>query len=172
MLFVLAAHDELGKVREVSIVLEKLEDGLDLLNNIVALGHTLLKVNVIDQDSNTSLPVGLFDGASFAKPIQRLEFQWRSIFARYPKSSESSYKRTAMLFQQKVDKYEQQIRNLDIKITDLRGQLERVSGARISPALRPALIQHFWLILTTHEQHRARLHSLRKQSMIILSQIR
>ena len=46
MLLQLVARDQLGEERHFSCSLQQLQEGFDLLNTLVAKGHTLLKATI------------------------------------------------------------------------------------------------------------------------------
>ena len=75
----LVAIDELGQERNFTCQLEQLEEGFDLLNHIVAQGHTLVKAFIVDQSQSTSLPVEVFEGVSFVGAMQELQQEWESV---------------------------------------------------------------------------------------------
>lgn len=172
MLFVINTSNMQGDVQEFPIWLDKLEDGLDLVSKLARKGHTLLKVYVIDQDSKTSLPVELFDGTFFGAPFQQLEQQWRAVLEKPLSPTAVSSGRVSDFFRLRLKTYDRQLSELEHKLTDLRGRLDKVVDARISPILKPNLIQHYQLILTTYEKHHSRLLHMREHATTILGQLR
>lgn len=59
----------------------RLELAFDVLNAIVSTGASLTKVELIDKEQRTQLPVHAFDGEDipFSTEIQQLEREWQQL---------------------------------------------------------------------------------------------
>lgn len=59
----------------------QLELAFDVLNAIVSTGASLTKVELIDKEQRTQLPVQVFDGEDipFSTEIQQLEREWQQL---------------------------------------------------------------------------------------------
>lgn len=82
MILFLTAIDQQLNQRDFSCQLSSIEDQFDVLNQLVAQGHTLLSAYMLEGDSRTDLPLAAFDGRPVAPGIQTLEQDWKAILAK------------------------------------------------------------------------------------------
>ncbi len=81
MVFSLTAIDEAGQTRDFFCQVENIEVGFDVLSAVAALGHILLKAQVLEGDKLTSFPTEVFDGVPFSENIRLLEKDWKEILS-------------------------------------------------------------------------------------------
>lgn len=79
MVLLLTAIDESDETQDFTCQLKTLESGFNLLNNVVAMGHTLVKAHLLDQGSRIGFPIDAFDGSPFTAAVQELERDWSTI---------------------------------------------------------------------------------------------
>jgi hypothetical protein len=82
MVVLLTAIDEQGQIRDFSCQLSDLETGFDLLSYVAILGHTLLKVRLVDGDNLINLPTEAFDQNPISPVIRELEKEWRHVLSQ------------------------------------------------------------------------------------------
>ncbi|MCK8494041.1 MULTISPECIES: hypothetical protein [Spirosoma] len=63
---------------------QEVELGLDILSGFVEKGDKLVEVLLVFDNNVTKLPISIFDGHSFAKPIKQLQGQWQEILRSTP----------------------------------------------------------------------------------------
>ena len=82
MITVITTRNTQGEIQNFACQLNSLEISLDVVSSIAGQGDQLLKVVLTDQGATTLLPLEVFDGQSFSKPIKRLEREWQLILCQ------------------------------------------------------------------------------------------
>lgn len=101
------------------------ETACEELTSLVAEGWTLERALLVDGHSRVELPVAVFDGQSFQKPIKRLQQQWQQILAKSPASAprQPMTWSVAEVLQRQIQREKHYIRRLIEAI----GRLEQIS---------------------------------------------
>ncbi|GAB3767444.1 hypothetical protein GCM10028818_00220 [Spirosoma horti] len=81
MLLFLTAIDPDQQTRNFTWYFTKIETCFDVLSELSATGNQLLRIELVDNDKHTILPVEIFDGLEFSTPIQALELEWKQILS-------------------------------------------------------------------------------------------
>ncbi len=157
MIFELTAIDECGETREFTCYLNTLESGFDLLNNVVAMGHSLVTARILDQGNQTDLPTHAFDGVSFSASLQELEREWSTILNELIAPTETTQARIGLARRQ-LEVYKTRIISYELSATKHTSLLERVQIMQeVNPGARNLrLIRHYEVIL---DQYRTQLNN-------------
>lgn len=67
--------------RRFSFRVEALEQGLDVINQLVSSGESLIEIYLRDNKSLLRLPVEGFDGELCSEPMSRLQTEWERVLA-------------------------------------------------------------------------------------------
>ncbi len=59
-----------------------LEFALEVLTAISLLGGLFLRIDLVEDNQRVQLPVEVFDGRSFALPLQQLEREWQQLISK------------------------------------------------------------------------------------------
>lgn len=84
MVLAIIAIDETGTRRSFSVATDQLAVQLDVVNQIVAMRHTLIQVQLIDEGQVVTLPIDAFDGTPVSGIFSQLETEWQSVLAQRP----------------------------------------------------------------------------------------
>lgn len=79
MLILLTALDANQQLRNFTWWFDDLEVCLDVLNKLSAQGNQFLRIELIDKDKHTTLPVEAFEGTSSPMSIEALGLEWQQI---------------------------------------------------------------------------------------------
>lgn len=172
MLLVLTAIDEQHQLREFSCYLPKLEVGFDLLNDVVAKGHTLVKAHLVDNDQTMALPLDAFDGTSFLAAVQELEQEWQSLLQEPLTSSLPNHNALIQWTQLRVDQYEMRITNLSWTLNRLKQTRQRDQDRAPSKPTQSALDTHYSLLINRYEVQLIKAHLIHKIMLERLSHLR
>jgi hypothetical protein len=79
MHLIFTAIDTQGQFRNFSWWFTNIETIYDVLNSVVSRGSQLLKIEIVDNDQCTELPVEAFDGTFSSEVIYHLEQEWQQM---------------------------------------------------------------------------------------------
>ncbi len=158
MLLILTAIDENYQLREFSCYLQKLEVGFDLLNDVVAKGHTLVKAHLVDKNQITVLPLDAFDGTSFLTDIQELELEWQSLLQEPLPLSPSDHDELIQWTQLRVEHYENRVTNLNRTLNRLKQIRQRNQDRTPLKPTQLALDTHYGLLINGYEVQLIKAH--------------
>jgi len=153
----LTAIDRQGQTREFAYHPDRIELGFDVVSLIATQNTTLIKVELIDQGHYMPLPIEVFDGASLATPIQKLEQEWTYLLEQPLQTTKQPNREEFLNWScQQVYRYEKYIMDLNQMIdvfTKLIQETENVFSFR-EPSSRKA--DHFRRMLERYELKRTR----------------
>jgi hypothetical protein len=138
MIFSLTAIDEDRQIRHFSFRLHDLEASLTFLEEIAASSHALLRVQVIDRQQVSDLPLETFYGMSAATALKQLETEWKSILADESAASLPSKPEEDQCIQELIDYLEIQIVSREVGITELEERIQ----ASLMPTEAKGLVLH------------------------------
>ena len=147
----LVAIDQLGEERNFTCELEQLEDGFDLLNHIVAKGHTLLEASIVDHHQSTSLPVEVFEGVSFLAAMQELQQEWESLLIQPTPALSFTQQQRIQWLEQRVQHFTRRIADIERLSAHFRGLIQRADNFYSFVDKTPGASNHFQLILDKNE---------------------
>ena len=162
MLLVLTAIDEDYQLREFSCYLQKLEVGFDLLNDVVAKGHTLVKAHLIDDDQSTPLPLEAFDGTSFLVAIQELEQEWQSLLQEPQTIAQSNHTELTQWTELRVRQYEKRITNLKWTVGRLKRIQQRHQERMAVKSTQSVLDTYYSSLINRYEVQLIKAHLIHK----------
>lgn len=166
----LVAVDQLGQVRDFTCQMNKLEVVFDVLNQIVAQGHALMKASIVDENKATSLPLEVFQGVSFLKAMQELEQEWQSILTAPADSQPSFHQERIQRLQQQVQRYEQQLARIETMIIRLSGLRQRADDL-VRFLDKGAVGNHFASLLEKKQTQRLQVRLLQQCAYDTLSEL-
>lgn len=79
VILLLTAIDPAGERKEFVCQLPDIDSGFSVLTSIASLGHTLVKVRLLEESSWTYLPHEAFDDIPVLPIIKELEQDWQQI---------------------------------------------------------------------------------------------
>jgi hypothetical protein len=85
VLLLLDVIDGEKQFQEISCILKSEEDAFDVISYLSTQAHQILAAYLIDRetpDSPIKLPIDVFDGNSFSRPIKKLQKEWRQILKK------------------------------------------------------------------------------------------
>ena len=172
MVLLLTAIDESGETRDFTCHLKTLESGFDLLNHVVAMGHTLVKAHLLDQGNGIDFPIEAFDGSTFSDAMQELEREWNMILHESITSTATRQARIDFA-QWQLETYEDRITSYELFISRLSMLLER---AQRMQEIRPRAenlspMQHYQVALDKYRNQLIKAYSIRYQLLDRLSQL-
>ena len=164
MVFLLTAIDESGNTRDFSCQLNTLESGFEVLNNVVAMGHTLTKARLLDQGNQTDFPTEAFDGVPFTEALQELEREWKMIL-REPIDSTATTQTRIDFAHWQLETYETLITSYELFIARLSRLLERAQTMQeVRPGARNfGVIQHYEVALDNYRTRLIKAYFVRHQ---------
>ena len=172
MLLVLTAIDEDYQLREFSCYLQKLEVGFDLLNDIVAKGHTLVKAHLVDDDHSTVLPLDAFDGTSFLVAIQELEQEWQSLLQEPQTVPAPDHTELTHWTELRVQLYEKRITNLNWTLGRLKQIQQRDQDRTSFKPTQSGLEVHYSSLINRYEVQLIKAHLIHNVMLERLSLLR
>lgn len=161
MTFWLTSVDETGQLREFRAHLTELTEGLNLVNDVVAMGHVLLRVRLLDGDKSIDLPIDAFTGDSFSDALQQLEQQWQAILQLPATSQGATRQLRRHLVERQLVLCEQRIVSCELVISRLTLLVERAWQAK-RPAGNP-ITRHYELIIEKYDREISRIYQTRHQ---------
>ncbi|AUD06784.1 hypothetical protein [Spirosoma pollinicola] len=84
VILLLTAIDSAGEFREFACQLPDIDSGFALLTTIASLGHTLVKVRLLEESSWSYLPHEAFDEMPVLPIIKELEKDWQQLLTESP----------------------------------------------------------------------------------------
>lgn len=168
----LVAVDQLGQERDFSCQLTQLEVGFDILNDIVAQGHTLIQASILDENRSTPLPLEVFEGVSFLKALQELEQEWQSLLAEPMEDHPSFHQERIQHLEQQVHRYERQIAGIETMITHFKQLTQRADNFISFTNRSPVVSNHFASILSKKRIQLILARLLHQMALIKLSEMK
>ena len=171
MIFLLTTVDETGQTREFSSHLDKLERGFDLANEIVAMGHVLLRVRLIDQDTVMNLPLDAFTGESFSDNLQQLEQEWKAILQTPVGHQELARQTHRQDIQRRLALYEARIASTEGIISRLMALIERARQLEAIKGRGGQFVQHYQSLVDSFDKQLTQIYQMRHQLQQRLHQL-
>ncbi len=159
MILFLTTVDQQGQNRRFSCHIDKLEEGLDFLSNLVAVGETLVKASVMDDSRAIDLPVAAFDGMPYSPFIGELEAEWKAILNK-PLLTSLATQEVAEHNQVLLAQCEMRIVRLELLITQIDELRQR---AKIYKHIGVHLKGRYQSILSSYHRQLTHAYSLREQ---------
>ncbi len=152
MMFLLTALSARGGIRNFTYVPTHLEEGFDFLNTVVTMGDTLLNVRLMDGDTETELPLDVFDGTAFREPMQELENEWQTLLSE-PARSAVTFDKTWLidLNRQRIGLCDASIHSQQTMIHRLFKLIEQNEAKGAASLNRAAFTQRYQAQLTTYQ---------------------
>ncbi|ARK13320.1 hypothetical protein [Fibrivirga algicola] len=151
MVFLLTAIDEACEIREFTCHLDKLENGLDFLSDLVAQGYILLKARILDENNFTQLPVEAFDGVPFSTALQQIEEEWKTILNEPVSRASVAHQAHIQRVQQKLAQCDKLIASYKLTITRLTALVERAHNLAESRQRGSGFIDHYKSIIDSYD---------------------
>ncbi len=170
MVLLLTAIDVSGETRDFSYHLNTLESGFDLLNQVVAMGHTLVKAQLLEQGTQIDLPTTVFNVVSFAEALQELEGEWNMVL-REPTRSTTITQARIDFAQWQLEQYENWIVNYELFLTQLMTMLDKMQTMQVDSRLAERLIQHYQVVVDKYRIQLINAHLIRHQLLSRLDQL-
>ena len=161
MIFLTSA-DKTRKVRQFTCGLESVEAVFDFLNEIVAMGDTLVSAYILDQLDHhkcTHLPLEAFDGTPASTTIKSLEAEWRHILEKAQQPASPHQLAMIPLLQRRNQQYKVNIANSERMINHLTGLLYRTQSGNSAGATQDRLIQQYESSLKQYEEQLAKIYA-------------
>ena len=125
MHFYITALDQQATQRDFSCELPLIEEGLDFLSSLVAKGHTLLSVYVVEDNHRTDLPIGAFDGLPFSAVIQVLQQEWQDVLSQPIPLNDTHKQELIVLTRRRIAQYQTILNAYERMIQHCTGWLAR-----------------------------------------------
>ncbi len=157
--------------RKFFYYVREVEDGLDVLNRIAAGEDTLVKVELIDNNKRTSLPVEAFDGECFSEPIQRLKEEWRQILSQPVNVKSIHNQRISILLRRQHASTESHITTLERAISKTECSLTQIQDSTLDMPYNSMLLNRYKVILKLYQRHLATAQTRQKVYLARLIQL-
>lgn len=156
MLIIIITRNAQAKIQKFSCQVDSLERGLDAVSLIAGKGHQLLEALLIDEDTTTPLPLEVFDGQSFTKPIQKLEREWQLILREKFNREMTGNQRVADLIDRRIKHHRTIILRLERAVSFAQQQLQRVQNSRFRERYSVPILSQLQRVLERYEHNLAR----------------
>ncbi len=128
------------------------ESAFEELTNLVAEGFILQRALLVDGRSRIELPVAVFDGQSFLKPLRQLEQQWHELIRQRPAPMAApTHERLIDWHEQLIVYYQQQLGLIQTMILYIERGLRHVTQMR-NPEMRIRIQRQYVVLLANQKR--------------------
>ena len=147
-----------AKFRDFFYYVREIEDGFDALSLIATGEDTLLKVELIDNNIRTSLPVEVFDGERFLEPIQRLKEEWEQVLSQPANVKSIQNQQISIRLRRQHTRGENHIVFLERAINKMERYINQLQDSTYNEHYKSTILGRFGLICERYQWQLARAH--------------
>ncbi|GAB2552606.1 hypothetical protein [Spirosoma aerophilum] len=155
MHLIFSAIDTQAQFRNFSWWFTNLETIYDVLNSVVARGSQLVKIEIVENDQRTALPVEAFDGTFSSEAIYKLEQEWQQLLSTSVHVQPVLNQHMLGLTRQQKKHYENRIAELELAIKTIKEQNQQVMDTVFVEPCRSDLIKKNEMALLQYHHHLA-----------------
>ncbi|NEU70123.1 hypothetical protein GK091_24820 [Spirosoma agri] len=167
-MIVFTALDKEGGSTEFAYALSSIEAEFDFLSSLVAKGHTLLTVQLLDGSDRTDLPLAAFDGLPFSTFMEELHQEWLTTLRQPCQTDSSRHQELIRLTRLRIDQIEVAISAHERMIACSMRWLQRTQTSYLSDSRKTRLILRYESMIDFHKQQ---LRRARCRSQLIVNRL-